>query len=115
MRTLRRANKPSASEALFHLGAPVVITLVLWGTSLHDTTVPQIAAAFILSAIPCVAYQKWLRGPKEQIPLFVLISIMYWIAYAIPLFWMEHKINLTMGGHELSGDSITQSLYLVVI
>lgn len=114
MRTLKRANNASASQALFYVGAPLIITFVLWATSLYDVTVPQIAAAFILSAIPWIAYQKWLRGPKEKIPLFVLISALYWMAYVIPLFWTKHEINLVVGGHQLSEDSITRSLYLVV-
>jgi hypothetical protein len=96
------------------LGAPLIVTLLLWATSLYFTTTPQIAAAFILGAIPWVAYQKWLHGPREKIPLFVLISAMYWIAYVIPLFWTKHEINLVGGGHQLSGDSITGSLCLVV-
>src|ERR1035437_3582228 len=115
MQTLKRTNNASSSQALFSVGAPLIITFVLWGTSLRDTTIPQIAAAFILSAIPWVAYQKWLRGPKDRIPLFVLISLMYCIAFVIPLFWTEHEINLIGGGHQLSEDSITQTLYLVVI
>ena len=114
MRTLKRANNASASQVLFDVGAPLIITFLFWATSLHETTAPQIVAAFILSGIPWVAYQKWLRGPKEKIPLFVLISAMYWIAYVIPLFWTEHQINLIIGGHQLSEDSITESLYLVV-
>jgi hypothetical protein len=114
MQTLMRANNASASHALFYAGAPLIITFVLWATSLYDTTAPQIVAVFILSWIPWAAYQKWLRGPQEKIPLFVLISVMYWIAYVIPLFWTKHEISLITGKHQLSEDSITQSLYLVV-
>jgi hypothetical protein len=114
MRTLKTANNASTSPVLFYAGTPLIITVVLWTTSLYDTTPPQLIAVFILSWIPWAAYQTWLRGPKEKIPLFALISAMYWIAYAIPLFWMEHEINLIIGGHHLSENSITQSLYLVV-
>ena len=39
---------------------------------------------------------------------------MYWLAYAVPLFWTKHQINLIMGMHQLSENAITQSLYLVV-
>src|ERR1700756_4916391 len=105
MRTLKRANNTSASQALLYVGAPLILTFVLWATSLYDVTMPQIGAAFILGAIPLVAYQKWLRGPREKIPLFVLISAMYWMAYVIPLFWTKHEINLVMGRHQLSEDS----------
>jgi hypothetical protein len=114
MRILERANKASADHALFCTVGPLIITFVLWATSLHDITALQLLAAVILSTIPWVAYQEWRRGPKEKIPLFALISAMYWIAYVIPLFWMEHAITLLAGGHQLSEDSITRSLYLVI-
>ena len=100
---------------LLYAGGPLIITFALWSTSFYDTTPPQIIAAFILSWIPWAAYQKWRRGPKEKIPLFALISAMYWIAYVVPLFWTKHEISLITGGHQLSEDSITQSLYLVIL
>lgn len=115
MRTLNRANNATPSEALFSVGAPLIVTFFLWATSLYDTTATQIAAAFILTAIPWVAYRRWLRGPREKIPLFALISAMYWIAYVIPLFWTEHEINLIVGSHHLSEESVTESLCLVVV
>jgi hypothetical protein len=114
MQTLNRANNVSAAPVLFYAGAPLIITLILWVSSPYDTTAPQVAAVFILTWFPWAAYQKWLRGPKETIPLFALISAMYWLAYVLPLFWTKHEINLITGGHQLSENSITQSLYLVV-
>jgi hypothetical protein len=77
-------------------------------------TLPQIIAAFILCWIPWAAYQEWVRGTREKIPLFVLIGFMYWMAYAVPLFWLRHEISLVTGRHQLSENAITQSLYLVV-
>ena len=78
---------------LLYAGVPLVITAVLWATSLYDVTLPQVIAAFILCWIPWAAYQKWARGAREKIPLFVLIGVMYWLAYAVPLFWTKHQIN----------------------
>src|ERR1700721_1491116 len=102
MRTTERANNASAFHALLYAAGPLIITFVLWETSLYATTTPQIVAAFILTGIPWVAYQKWRLGPKDKIPLFALISVMYWIAYVLPLFWTRHEINLITGGHQLS-------------
>jgi len=101
MRTLKSANDGSASHVLLCAVGPLIVTFVLWATSVYDTTVPQLLAAFILSAIPWVAYQECV-GDREKIPLFALISAMYWIAYAIPLFWTRHEINLIVGRHQLS-------------
>lgn len=114
MRTLKRVNSATRSPVLLYGGIPLIVTAVLWSTSLYDTTSPQIIAALILCWIPWAAYQKWVRGAKEKIPLFVLISAMYWMAYAVPLFWTKHQIELIMGSHQLSESAITQSLYLVI-
>jgi len=114
MQVLEIANNARTSPVLLYTGVPLMITAVLWATSLYDATLPQVIAAFILCWIPWAAYQKWVRGTREKIPLFVLIGVMYWLAYAVPLFWLRHDIGLITGRHQLSENAITQSLYLVV-
>ena len=114
MQALKIAHNARTLPVLLYTGIPFIITAVLWATSLYDVTLPQVVAAFILCWIPWAAYQQWVRGTREKIPLFVLVGVMYWLTYAVPLFWMKHQINLIMGMHQLSEDSITQSLYLVV-
>jgi hypothetical protein len=109
------ANNTKASPVLLYTGVPVIITGVLWATGLYDVTVPQVIAAFILCWIPWAAYQEWSRGTRERVPLFFLIGVMYWLAYALPLFWLAHDMSLVTGWHHLSEDAITQSLYLAVL
>jgi len=115
MQALKVANNARTSPVLLYTGAPLIITATLWATSLNDVTLEQIIAAFILCWIPWAAYGKWNRGMRETIPLFFLVGAMYWIAYAIPLFWLTHDIVLVTGGHQLSEDAITRSLYLAVL
>jgi hypothetical protein len=114
MQALKIANKARTLPVLLYAGVPFIITAALWATSLYDATLPQVIAAFILCWIPWAAYRGWVRGTREKIPLFVLISVMYWLAYAVPLFWLRHDIRLVTGRHQLSENAITQSLYLVV-
>ena len=114
MQALKIANSARTLPVLLYTGVPFSITAVLWATSLYDVTLPQVIAAFILCWIPWAAYQEWVRGPREKIPLFVLIGVMYWIAYAAPLFWTKHQINQIVAMHQLSESAITQSLYLVI-
>ena len=52
---------------------------------------------------------------REGIPLLFLVGAVYWLAYAVPLFWLRHEINLVTGGHQLSEDAITRALYLAVL
>ena len=114
MQALKTANNARTSPVLLYAGVPLIITAVLWATSLYDATLPQVIAAFILCWIPWAAYQEWVMGTREKIPLFVLIGVMYWMAYAVPLFWTKHQIGLITGIHQLSENAITQSLYLVI-
>ena len=114
MRTLRIANNAGTSPVLLYAGVPLIITAVLWATSLYDVNLLQVIAAFILCWIPWAACQKWVKGARERIPLFALIGVVYWLAYAVPLFWTKHQIDQITGSHQLSENAITQSLYLVV-
>jgi len=109
------ATKGGTRPVLLYAGIPFVITAVLWATSLFEVTLPQAIAAFILCWIPWAAFQKWERGTRDKIPLFVLVGGMYWLAYALPLFWTKHQISQIVEMHQLSETAITQSLYLVVL
>src|SRR5260370_28816746 len=99
MQALKTANNARTLPLLLDAGVPLIITAVLWATSLYDATLPQVIAAFILCWIPWAAYQKWVRGTREKIPLFVLIGVMYWLAYAVPLFCTKPQIHQVTGSH----------------
>src|SRR5208337_4842303 len=115
MQVLKIANNAKTSPVLLYTGVPLIITVALWATSLYDVTLPQVIAAFILCWIPWAVYQEWSHGMRERIPLFFLIGTMYWLAYAVPLFWLRRDIDLITGRHQLSEDAITESLYLGVL
>jgi hypothetical protein len=115
MQASRIVKKSGTSPVLLYTGVPLIVTAVLWATSVTDITPLQIVAAFILCWIPWAAYRGWSRGTREGIPLFFLVGAMYWVAYAVPLFWLRHDITLITGGHHLSEDAITKSLYLAVL
>ena len=114
MQVLKIANNARTLPVLLHAGIPLTITSVLWATSLYEVSLPQVIAAFILCWIPWAAYGEWVKGTREKFPLFALIGVVYWLAYAVPLFWLKHDISLVTGKHQLSENAITQSLYLVI-
>ena len=115
MQVLKIPKITSNSPVVFYAGVPLVVTAALWATSSNDVSLPQIVAAFILCWIPWVAYRRWSKGMREGIPLLFLVGAVYWAAYAVPLFWLRHEINLVTGGHQLSEDAITRALYLAVL
>jgi hypothetical protein len=115
MRVFKVPNAARNSPVLFYIGPPLIVTAALWATSLNDVSLPQIVAAFILFLMPWAAYQGWRIGTRTTIPLFCFLGAMYWAAYALPLFWLRHEINLVTGGHELSEEAITRALYLALL
>jgi hypothetical protein len=115
MQAFKVAKSARTSPILLYTGVPLLITAALWATSINEITLPQKIAAFVLCWIPWGAYREWSRGTRETIPLFFLVGAMFWLAYAPPLFWLRHDVSLITGGHQLSDDAITRSLYLAVL
>jgi hypothetical protein len=115
MQALKVANHARISPVLLFTGVPLLITAALWATSINEITLPQNIAAFVLCWIPWAAYRAWSRGTRQTIPLFFLVGAMFWLAYAVPLFWLRHEINQVTGGHQLSEEAITLALYLAVL
>jgi len=93
---------------------PLLLTVLLWWSSSYDLTLGEISAALILAVLPWVAYRTWHLGDRKEIPLFVLVGGMYWLAYALPLFWSSHDLNLLSGRRHISEQAITSALYLSV-
>jgi hypothetical protein len=107
-----RADTSRKLPVLLYAGVPLIVTGLLWATSANQLSPTQIFCAFLLCWIPWAAYQPWSRGDRQDLPLFAMLATMYWIAYAVPLFWSEHGIGMVTGFHILSEDAITKALYL---
>jgi O-antigen polysaccharide polymerase Wzy len=103
-----------ARPVLLYAGVPWLVTAFLWATSSNELSIPEILAALVLLWIPWASYQTWYRGSRQELPLFSLIAAMYYVAYAVPLFWSSHVIGLVTGNHYLSESAIARSMYLVV-
>lgn len=114
MRLRNSLNSVRTRPVLLYAGVPLLVTAFLWATGSTELSLSEILAALILCWIPWASYQQWYRGSRQEIPLFSMIAAMYWVAYALPLFWSSHTIGLVTGNHRLSEQAIAQSMYLVV-
>jgi hypothetical protein len=100
---------------ILYAGLPLLVTGFLWATSSYELSVPQILASFVLVWIPWASYHRWSRGLRQDLPLFALIAAMYWLTYAVPMFWSKHSISLVTGLRVLTEKALTESLYLATI
>jgi len=109
MESTHRANP------IIELALPLVLTAVLASLSPSAVTTTQGVLAFLLCWIPWSAYRKWLRTDLNKIPLFALLATMFWLAYAVPLFWAQHVITGIFGRRALSESAMTGALSLAVL
>jgi hypothetical protein len=100
---------------LLYASVPLVLTTFLWVTSSYELSVPRAVAAFVLCWIPWASYKRWSKGGRQNLPLFALIAAMYWLTYAVPVFWGSRRMSLVGGFVILPEQALTKSLYLAVI
>ena len=102
--------RPTIPDAI----VPIIVTVLLSYSSPYSVTPAQTLVAFLLCWLPWVSYRKWDRGDKINFPLFAFLAGMYWLSYAVPLFWASHQMISVWGRRPLSEGAITASLYLAL-
>ncbi len=103
------------ANALIDHALPVFLTVVLAYLSPYEVSLMQGVLAFLLCWIPWLAYRHWLQSDRSKIPLFALLATMFWLAYALPLFWAQHVITGIFGRRVLPESAITRALFLAVM
>ena len=74
----------------------------------------QVIPALFLAYIPWVLYRRWQHSDRQEFPLLSAIIGMYWLAYALPLFWSARRVSSDTGPHFISELAITKSMYLAL-
>jgi len=96
---------------------PFMVSLFFYLLSPNDILWIQFTLAVLLLQIPWTTYLKWKKRADEKLPVFALISLMYWVYYAVALFWGARTPSGVDTPFEqiLPQESITWSLALAVI
>jgi hypothetical protein len=116
LRTGRKQLSNSSSVLLQVLLIPSAITLLLWLTSAHEISFLQVACAWLLAGLPYSAYLSWKRNRRFQVPLFVIVAVVYWLYFAVALFWGKHTQSTALSGEiALSSDAITQAMLMAAL
>jgi hypothetical protein len=100
---------------VLNVAVPLLVTALLAYTSFYTVSLPQFAAAWLLCWMPWKAYRDWLRGKRQEIPLFAMLGACFWLAYAVPLFWGKHEVGGVFGRRILTETGVTDSMYLAVV
>jgi hypothetical protein len=106
---------PHAAAPVVDVAVPLLLTAFLAYTSLYDVSVVQGVLAFVLCWMPWASYRRWLQGDRNKIPLFPLVAAMFWLAYAVQLFWAQHVVGGIFGRRVLNESAVTEALLLAVL
>jgi hypothetical protein len=114
MHSLTVLDKPKRPTPIEDVGVPLLVTGFFASTGSYRVSVAQVVCAFLLCWMPWAAYRNWLKGDRDNIPLFALLAALFWLAYSVPLFWAKHVATGVFGSRVLTEDAISESLYLAI-
>src|SRR5947207_291611 len=117
MRTIYHIKRLSFTAFAWAVIPPLLTNTFFFLLSPNEISLTQWLLALALLQIPWLAYCNWGRKSDELLPVFAIISFMYWLYYAVSLFWGARTVS---GGENLnernvSDESITSALLLCAL
>jgi len=102
---------------LYSVLPTAAITAVLWATSANDVSLFEAAIAFFLMLIPWHSYRQWRLRHHEELPFFAMIAFMYWLYYALQLFWGNLAVDVgdSYFGRNVDPAKIRDALFMVLL
>jgi hypothetical protein len=110
------AGRFKLAQPAIHVLPPIIVTLVFFELSPNEINLIQVILALVLLQLPWSAYLTWRKEREEKLPVFALIGFMYWIYYAVGIFWGTRTASGkdTPFDQILPDDVITWSLAMAV-
>ena len=105
--------RDAGSGALTWVLPPMVATFLLWLVRLNEITLFEFMGAAGLLVAAWGPYYSWRKAGERYLPLFSILSFMYWVYYAMALFWGT-RVSYTQRGRLLD-ESIEQAMLLAVV
>lgn len=95
---------------------PLCATIFLWLTSPNEISFLQWLAALVLLSITWGSYCKWRARKQGDVPLFSMISFMFWVYYAFPLLWGDRfSVATWSSGETVPDEAITGAMLMAVL
>jgi hypothetical protein len=93
------------------------VILLLWSTSINTVSPIDMGLAFLLLLIPWQSYLLWKRDKSTELPMFAMLAFMYWIYYALQLFWGDLIIQVANYplGYEADPKMVTKATSMALI
>jgi hypothetical protein len=110
---MKRVVKDMGGSTLVLVIPPLAATFLMWLSRLNEVTLFEFLGAAGLLAAAWIPYYKWKAAGGRYLPLFPIVSFMYWVYYALALFWGTRKAYTSHG--ELSHESIEQAVLLALM
>jgi len=108
---MKRIGQDLGGNSLMLAAPPLALTFLMWLIRLNELTLFQFLGAMGLLATAWVPYYRWRVAGERYLPLFPILSFMFWLYYVLALFWGD-RAGYTSHG-ELSQRSIEQAMLLV--
>lgn len=72
---------------------PVLLSALLWWTTSNPVSTREFMLSTLMLVCPWYSYCLWQRSGKSRVPLFALLSLAYWAAFAMPLFFGDRPTD----------------------
>src|ERR1700730_3711790 len=115
MRPMNRFGEARLRTMLLDPIVPLLITGFMWFSSPYQVELFQVIPAFFLAYIPWVLFRNWQQTDRREFPLLAPVIGMYWLAFALPLFWGARQVfSSDRGPYFVSDLAITRTMYLTL-
>jgi len=113
---LNRQNRGLIRGASYLL-PPIFVSILFYYLTKHDVSILQLVLSVVLLIVPWSYYLKWKQQREPGLPIFAIISFMYWIYYALSLFWGARTVSGddNLGEMNVPNEMITAALELAVL
>jgi hypothetical protein len=104
-------------RAVSRWALPATVTALLWLMRSNEVTLVQASLALLLIYLPWRSYLTWKSGEKDNLPVFSMITFMYWLYYVLPLFWEPHIISEIYSpvARQLSDAGVTSAMLMAAL
>jgi O-antigen polysaccharide polymerase Wzy len=95
---------------------PAAVTAAMWATSGNAVSPTSLVCAHVILQAAWGSYLLWKERIRGGLPMFAMIASIYWIFFAVSLFWGGRTLLVFAGRLiEIGDDYVTQTMIMALI